>query len=315
MKNKLRLKRYFSSVSLSEKGFAHYILPLIVVVIIGLVGALVVIESHADSTNTTSSTTTPANVPLGLFESTDNLQYSFPSTPKYAIQYEAWGEAFDSADATTAWNKGTVTFAELSTCETTCGTNIPLSSVINGSYDSYLTTYADSVRNFGHPVLLTFDHEFNGNWYPWGDTEVPAATWVQAWDHVTSVISNIAPNVIWVWAPSIEENGVASFNSYWPGAAGHVGVVGLDGYYSSSASTWANTFTSSYNNIMYLSGYKYGFIVAETGIPNTDNNIYPQITDLASGARSVNALAVMYFNYSTWLLNAGEESWLITSLQ
>ena len=36
-------------------------------------------------------------------------------------------------------------------------------------YDKdYLRPYADSVRDFGHAVVIGFGHEMNGPWYPWG---------------------------------------------------------------------------------------------------------------------------------------------------
>lgn len=77
--------------------------------------------------------------------------------------------------------------------------------------------------------------------------------------HVTSVISSIALNATWVWAPNIEQ-GAASVGSYWPGNGylnphvsvvgnPHVSVVGLDGYLQNSGSTWANTFSQSVRDV------------------------------------------------------------------
>jgi hypothetical protein len=320
MKHQLKFKTRFSINRLQEKGVAHYILPLAAIVLVGLVGTAYVVVSRAATPSYISGpihtvSQTPANVPLGLYESGNNLQYPFPATPKYAIQYYGWQEGFQTADASTAWSKGTETFAELQTCGNPCdSTGVPINNVIDGSYDSYLTSFADSVKAFNHPVLLTFDHEFNGSWYPWGDSEITATQWKDSWDHVTSVISKIAPNVTWVWAPNIEE-GAASFNSYWPGTNEHVGMVGLDGYYSSTSATWANTFAGSVSNINSVSGNKYGFIVAEIGVKGADSNNLTQIANLSTGARGANAKAVMYFDSSSWLLSSSEQSQLVSSLK
>jgi hypothetical protein len=256
---------------------------------------------------------------LGLYQSSNNAQYSFPVTPAYAIQYYGWYEPFQAADAQAAWNAGTETFAELQTCGNPCNasTSIPITSVINGTYDSYLVKFADAVGAFGHPVLLTFDHEMNGAWYPWGDTTITPAQLIAAWQHVTSIISSIALNATWVWAPNIEQ-GAASVESYWPGNGylnPHVSVVGLDGYLQNSRSTWANTFSQSVRDVTAASGGMYPFVVAETGVPSTDSNGVSQIDQLVAGARSVGAAALMYFDSGTkWALTPAEQSELINDL-
>ena len=61
-----------------------------------------------------------APLPLGLYQSSNNAQYSFPVTPAYAIQYYGWYEPFQTADAQAAWNAGTETFVELQTCGNPC---------------------------------------------------------------------------------------------------------------------------------------------------------------------------------------------------
>jgi beta-mannanase len=250
---------------------------------------------------------------FGLYQSTNNAQYSFPVTPAYAIQYYGWYEPFQTADAQAAWNAGTETFVELQTCGNPCNasTSVPITSVINGTYDSYLVKFADAVAAFGHPVLLTFDHEMNGAWYPWGDTTITPTQWIAAWQHVTSVISSIALNATWVWVPNIEQ-GAASVASYWPGHGyvnPHVNVVGLDGYFQNSGSTWANTFSQSVTDVMAASGRIFPFIVAETGVPSSDSNGVSQIDNLVVGARSVGAAALMYFDSGTkWAFTPAGQS-------
>lgn len=256
-----------------------------------------------------------AALPFGLYQNTNNLRYSFPVTPAYAIQYYGWQEGFQTAQAQAAWTAGTETFAELQTCGNPCdSTGIPISDVINGRYDGYLTNFATAVKSFRHPVMITFDHEPNGSWYPWGDTAITPATWIQAWQHVTSLISSIAPNVSWVWAPNIEQ-GAAPVASYWPGtgyANPHVNIVGLDGYFRTAGSTWANTFSPSVGDVESASGGRYPFIVAEAGVPSADSNNIAQIDNLISGARSAHAMALMYFDSGTeWsFTNAGQSEFI-----
>jgi hypothetical protein len=254
-----------------------------------------------------------AGLPLGLFQIVNDGQYTFPVTPAYAIQYYSWYEPFQTADAQAAWNAGTEMFAELQTCGDPCNssTSVPVTGVINGTYDSYLTAFATEVAAFGHPVMLTFDHEMNGSWYPWGDTEITPTQWIEAWQHVTSLISSIAPNATWVWAPDIEP-GAAPVAQYWPGNGypnPHVNIVGLDGYLKDPGATWANTFSQSVADVKAASGGGYPFIVAETGVASTDPDSVAQIGSLVAGARSAGAIAVMYFDcFAEWTLSPAEQS-------
>jgi mannan endo-1,4-beta-mannosidase len=270
-------------------------------------------SARLSSSSAAHSKAVTAPLPFGLFQGTNNARYSFPVTPAYAIQYYGWNEPFQTADAQAAWNAGTETFAELQTCGNPCNasTSVPIASVINGTYDSYLVKFAEAVAAFGHPVLLTFDHEMNGAWYPWGSATTTPAQWIAAWQHVTSVVSAIAANATWVWVPNIEQ-GAASVASYWPGngyASAHVNMVGLDGYFQNSGSTWANTFSQSVRDAMAASGGLYPFVVAETGVPSADSNGVSQIDNLVAGARSAGAVALMYFDSGTrWALSPAEQS-------
>jgi mannan endo-1,4-beta-mannosidase len=278
----------------------------------GVAALLPAAAASASATRTATWQTAQAALPFGLFEGSNNDQYSFPVAPRYATQYYGWNENFQTADAKAAWKAGTEIFAELQTCGNPCNTlSFPITNVIKGIYDSYLKNFAKEVAAFGHPVLLTFDHEMNGSWYPWGDTEITPTQWIEAWQHVTSLISSIAPNAIWVWAPNIEQ-GAAPVASYWPGRGypnPHVSIVGLDGYLQNSGSTWANTFTQSITDVMTVSGRKYPFIVAETGVPAADSNNVSQIDNLVAGARSAGAAALMYFDSGTkWAFTPAGQS-------
>jgi hypothetical protein len=264
----------------------------------------------------------PTPVYFGLFQSSNDLQYSFPVTPKYAVQYYGWPEVFQTADVQAAWNEGTESFLELQTCGDPCddATSTPLTDVVNGDYDSYLTTFADAINAFGHPVLLTFDHEMNGkSGYPWNVSNEGASTgvtpqlWIEAWDHVTSLISSIAGQyVTWVWAPDVESY-ADSFAPYWPGTADgpgeNVGIVGLDGYLGANA-TWADTIAGSVTAIEQLSDDLYPFAITETGVDPSDSNATDQITDLVTNVRSAGGF-VIYFDSGNWVMTSAMQSTFI----
>ena len=114
--------------------------------------------------------------------------------------------------------------------------------------------------------------------------------WIAAWDYVTGLIGSIASNATFVWAPNIEA-GAVSFAQYWPGNA-HVGAVGLDGYYGNTWANWSNSFAKSVADLRALNTLGMLFIVAETGIPNTDASAVAQADGLFAGARSAGAASV-----------------------
>lgn len=89
-------------------------------------------------------------------------------------------------------------------------------------------------------------------------------------------------------------------------------MVGLDGYFQNTGSTWANTFSASVADVESASGAQFPFIVAETGVPSTDPNNVAQIDNLVSGAQSAGATALMYFDCGTkWSLTSADQAELI----
>ena len=73
-------------------------------------------------------------------------------------------------------------------------------AIAAGAYDGYLRSYADSVRDFGHPVVIGFGHEMNAPWYSWGYGHVRPSTFVAAWRHIVTLFRGQgADNVTWLW--------------------------------------------------------------------------------------------------------------------
>ncbi len=50
---------------------------------------------------------------------------------------------------------------------------ISIAAIASGRYDGYLSSYAEAVRAYRHPVILSFGHEMNGSWYSWGYRNTP----------------------------------------------------------------------------------------------------------------------------------------------
>jgi hypothetical protein len=117
-----------------------------------------------------------------------------------------------------------------------------LESIINGSWDGLLTTWAKEIASWGRPIMLRFAHEMNGNWYPWdeGVNGNASGQYVQAWRYVHELFhKNGATNVEWVWSPNVDYSGSTSLAELYPGD-GYVNFVGIDGYNWGTSQSWSS---------------------------------------------------------------------------
>ena len=85
---------------------------------------------------------------------------------------------FDMPFAQTIRSHGVIPFVQIDP------TDASIAAIAAGTYDDYLRSYADSVRNFGRAVVIGFGHEMNAPWYSWGYGRDPAATFVAASRHI-----------------------------------------------------------------------------------------------------------------------------------
>ena len=81
---------------------------------------------------------------------------------------------------------------------------VSIAGIAAGRYDGYLSAYAEAVRAYRHPVILSFGHEMNGWWSTWGYTHTSPATFVAAWRHIVTLFRDLgAGNVTWLWTVNI----------------------------------------------------------------------------------------------------------------
>ncbi|MFD4622717.1 glycoside hydrolase family 26 protein [Streptomyces sp. NPDC058475] len=158
--------------------------------------------------------------------------------PNMVGSYASWGDGFNAEGAKNVFDDGGLLYVSWEPFEP------GLSKVADGSQDPYIKKFAASVRRTDVPVAISFGHEMNGHWYPWGTKDTTAATFVKAWRHIHDLFQEEgATNVVWVWSPNIV-NPVPSvrLEPYWPGDA-YVDWVGIVGYWTTSG---AHTFDSLY---------------------------------------------------------------------
>ena len=73
-------------------------------------------------------------------------------------------------------------------------------------------------------------------------SDTSAAVFIAAWRHIHDIFAAAgASNVIWVWMIASDLPGTAALKAFYPGMP-YVNWVGLDGYYTSPAITFASVF-------------------------------------------------------------------------
>jgi mannan endo-1,4-beta-mannosidase len=208
--------------------------------------------------------------------------------PNLAGYYSGWAEPFQTSYAETIRKHGVIPFVQIDP------TLASVAAIAAGDYDIYLRTYADSVRGFGHPVVIGFGHEMNANWYSWGYGHVPPATVVVAWQHIVTLFrAQGADNVTWLWTLQADETGkTGPVQDWWPGS-NYVNWVGIDGYYYTPSDTFANVFGKTIDQVREFTDEP--VLLSETAVgPSAGQAL--KIPDLFAGMHKYKTLGLVWFD-------------------
>jgi glycosyl hydrolase family 26 len=207
--------------------------------------------------------------------------------PNLAGYYSGWAEPFDVPFADSLRNHGVIPFVQIDP------TDASVSAIADGSYDEYLRSYADSVRNFSDAVVIGFGHEMNANWYSWGYGHVPPSTFIAAWRHLVTVFRQQgADNVTWLWTVQSDEKGTGPVASWWPGAK-YVTWVGVDGYYYRPTDTFATVFGPTIDQVRKFTSDP--VLLSETAV-GPSAGPFSKIQDLFRGMSTYGTLGLVWFD-------------------
>jgi Glycosyl hydrolase family 26 len=274
--------------------------PLAMVAAI-MVAAAAVIFAVTRLVSSSGSGATPTSLPvsqasyLGVYESGPPGTYqpvaAFTAMagkqPNLVGYYGGWGEAFKTSFAQTVHDHGAVTLLQWDP------TGASLDKIASGAYDSYLRSFAGSVRAFGHPVVIGFGHEMNAYWYSWSYRHTKPATFVAAWRHIVTLFrTQGADNVTWLWTLQADESGTGPIADWWPGSH-YVTWVGIDGYYFYPNDNFAGVFGQTIAQVRMLTGAP--VLLSETGVTPQGAQA-AKISDLFNGMRHYGTLGLVYFD-------------------
>jgi mannan endo-1,4-beta-mannosidase len=241
--------------------------------------------------------TTPGSY-LGVYASQGSSSYAgvtaFTSAtgvrPSVVAYYSGWHEPFPGSFAAAVTKHNAVLLVQIEP------SHVSLTAIANGRYDSYLASYAEAVRNYGRPVILSFGHEMNGSWYSWGYGHASPATFVKAWQHIVGLFRTVGvSNATWLWTVNIMSNSngdrIPSPAAWWPGPS-YVNWVGIDGYYYKPSWVFTSLFGPTIAAVRALTNDP--ILIAETGAPPAIQPV--KITDLFAGIRAFGLLGLVWFN-------------------
>ena len=208
--------------------------------------------------------------------------------PNLVGYYSGWAQPFPSSFADKLYSRHSIPYVQIDP------TYASVSGVAAGIYDGYLRTYADSVRDFGHSVVIGFGHEMNAPWYSWGYRHVKPATFVAAWRHIVSLFrSEGADNVTWLWTVNQDGPQTQPIAEFWPGR-GYVTWVGIDGYYFRQSDTFSSVFGPTIDQVRKFTNRP--ILLSETAVgPSADR--LGNITNLFNGLAKYRTLGLVWFDY------------------
>jgi mannan endo-1,4-beta-mannosidase len=209
--------------------------------------------------------------------------------PNIVVYYSGWLEPFQAGFAATVAREGAVLLIQMNP------TDASVAAVASGKYDAYLETYAEAVRAYRHPVILSFGHEMNGSWYTWGYKHTSPVVFVAAWRHIVNVFrTQKARNVTWLWTINAihPQNGVPAPGPWWPGSS-YVNWIGIDGYYTSPSSVFASVFGPT---IVYVRTLTHDpILITETSATPAAGQP-TKIANLFAGIRLYDLLGFVWFD-------------------
>jgi Glycosyl hydrolase family 26 len=267
-----------------------------------VVGAVIVVLAVAGRFAVSALTPRPAKTGplatsgyLGVSEANEASSYQPVSEfgakvgrqPDIVLTYTNWAEAFPSRLAAETHAHGATPFVQIEP------ENVSLATIASGADDAYLRSYASQVRSFGHPVIIGFGAEMNGNWDSWGYQHTSPAVFIATWRHIVTLFrAQGASNVIWLWTVDISGSGTGPVQDWWPGAT-YVTWVGIDGYYFRRADTFDNSILPTIGEVRTFTSKP--ILLSETGVGQVAGQA-AKIPDLFAGVRANHLLGLVWFD-------------------
>jgi beta-mannanase len=294
--------------------------------------------SPAEESQPVPPTTQPATVP-GIRQATLRFGAGTPGGPAAAaeldavavlageapsivLSYKDFNQEPSLAELDAVRTRGAVTLLTWEPWTWGAGTEQPrfsLDRIAAGDFDAYLRRWGTALAGWGHPVMIRFGHEMNGNWYPWseGVNGNGPGDYAAAWRHVHDVVAATgATNITWVWNPNVPYSGSTLLDGLYPGDA-YVDAVALDGYNWGTSTSWSSwtppwqLFADGLGQLRSLAPGKQ-ILIAETSSAEQGGSKAAWNADLVyylASQPDITALVWFHFNKETdWRIDSSSSS-------
>jgi hypothetical protein len=144
----------------------------------------------------------------------DRIDRQLGKAPSSIGFFAYWDAAFPASKVSSAWQRGALpvmTWMSMPS-DGTSAASYSMTRILAGDWDDYLYRFAGDIVRTNLPVVIRFDHEMNGNWFPWSaghdDWNNSPAKYVAVWRHVWSIFQQVGANadVIWLYSPARVDN-------------------------------------------------------------------------------------------------------------
>jgi prevent-host-death family protein len=190
--------------------------------------------------------------------------------------------------------------------------NVDLQSILSGSKNAYIDSWAKGIKASKRPVYLRPFPEMNlkNTDITWGQVEPQLL--IQAWRFLVNRFRRLnVNNVFWVWSPNCTDDGPHRLEDYYPGSD-VVDILAVDGYNfgDGQEQVWRSfeqTFEEPYSRIVILDLHK-PFWITETACAETgDQRKALWIKEMFASTKFPNLKAIVWFDEHK------ERDWRISS--
>lgn len=142
--------------------------------------------------------------------------------PSLAGYFSGWDKEFRDDAVVRSWQRGMLPMLTWESRPSGAANDqrteaeYALPRILEGAHDEYLHAYARAITELGLPLAIRFDHEMNGDWYPWSEIDKEGdpingnrpGDFAAVWRHVHDIFEAEGANehVIWVWSPNRVDN-------------------------------------------------------------------------------------------------------------
>lgn len=229
-------------------------------------------------------------VDFGIFEPTyplyayrlaqleQKLDYNFP----VVLMYNSFSLPFKTDYMNKIKEQGKVVEYTLYTTDIIDGTEQDITlEIIEGKYDNYLNSLADSFNSYDYPVLFRLNNEMNGEWVLYSSHRIGKDTdlFIECWRYIYDLFREKGvDNLIFVWNPNEKSFPNFAYNNYlcyYPGNE-YVDVVGLTAYNTGNyyrGEVW-RSFSEAYDHFYYdyTKRFKHPMMITEFSCASSGGN-------------------------------------------